>query len=92
MWLVWIGVALLALKGLSIDPVAQWSWWSVLSPFAVALAWFEWIEKLVGRDRRRVEHDEMQRRQRERAGQQLAMVPGRGARRVRKDAAKGGSK
>lgn len=88
MWLVWIGVALLALKALAVGPVAQWSWWWVLSPLAAAIFWFEWFEKLVGRDRRRVEHDEMERRQRERAAQQLAMLPGgRTPKRPRKGAA-----
>lgn len=35
-----LGVVLLALKFFGIDPVAQWSWWWVLSPFAVAVIWW----------------------------------------------------
>ena len=36
MYLLGIGIILLALKYLEIGPVATWSWWVVLSPFALA--------------------------------------------------------
>jgi small Trp-rich protein len=44
MWFVVIGVALLLLKLLDIAPVADWSWWQVLSPFAVAVVWWAWAD------------------------------------------------
>jgi small Trp-rich protein len=40
MALVWLGVLGLVLKWLEIGPVAQWSWWAVLSPFGLAMAWW----------------------------------------------------
>jgi small Trp-rich protein len=39
-----IGLVLLALKYFEIDPVAAWSWWAVLSPFALAVAWWSWAD------------------------------------------------
>ena len=44
MWFLGIGLILLALKYLEIDPVAAWSWWIVLSPFALAVAWWSWAD------------------------------------------------
>ena len=40
MYFLLIGIVALALKYLEIDPVAQWSWYIVLSPFAVAAVWW----------------------------------------------------
>ena len=54
MYLVWLGTALVVLKWLEVEPVGSLSWWWVLAPLAVALAWFEGLEKLFGRDRRRL--------------------------------------
>jgi small Trp-rich protein len=39
-----IGLILLALKYFEIDPVAAWSWWVVLSPFGLAIAWWSWAD------------------------------------------------
>ena len=44
MYLLGIGIILLALKYLEIGPVAEWSWWVVLSPFAAAAAWWTWAD------------------------------------------------
>jgi len=35
-----LGIVLLACKYLAIGPVASWSWWLVLAPFAIAAAWW----------------------------------------------------
>ena len=40
MWLVVLGTVLLALKLSGFGPVAHWSWWLVLSPFAAAAIWW----------------------------------------------------
>ena len=69
MILVWIGTALVVMKWLEIGPVADLSWWWVLAPMAVALAWFEGVEKLFGRDRRQVELTDFEKRARERVAQ-----------------------
>lgn len=39
-----LGIILLALKYLEIGAVAAWSWWVVLSPFALAVAWWAWAD------------------------------------------------
>jgi small Trp-rich protein len=39
-----IGIILVALKYLEIGPVALWEWWWVLSPFALAVAWWTWAD------------------------------------------------
>jgi len=44
MYLLGIGIVLLALKYFEIGPVAAWDWWWVLSPFAAAVAWWTWAD------------------------------------------------
>ena len=44
MYLLGLGILLLALKYLEFGPVAEWSWWIVLSPFAAAVAWWTWAD------------------------------------------------
>jgi small Trp-rich protein len=44
MYAVGLGILLLALKYLEVDPVAAWSWIAVLSPFGVAIAWWAWAD------------------------------------------------
>ena len=44
MWFVLVGVALLALKLIGVMPVAAWSWWIVLAPFAGAAAWWTYSD------------------------------------------------
>ena len=55
MYLVWIGTALVVMKWLEVGPVQGLSWWWVVAPLAVALAWFECLERLFARDQRQVE-------------------------------------
>jgi small Trp-rich protein len=40
MLFVLIGLALCGLKAAEIGPFAAWSWWAVLSPFALAAVWW----------------------------------------------------
>ena len=44
MWFLGAGLVLLVLKYLEIGPVAAWSWWMVLSPFGLAVAWWAWAD------------------------------------------------
>jgi small Trp-rich protein len=39
-----LGIILSALKYLEIGAVAEWSWWVVLAPFALAVAWWTWAD------------------------------------------------
>ena len=44
MWFVISGVLLIALKLAEAGPVGAWSWWVVLSPFALATVWWWWAD------------------------------------------------
>ncbi|GAP34573.1 TIGR04438 family Trp-rich protein [Piscinibacter sakaiensis] len=44
MYLVLLGLLLLTLKWMEVEPVAQWAWWWVLSPFGGAMLWWAWAD------------------------------------------------
>lgn len=44
MYLLGLGLILLILKYAQVMPVAAWSWWWVLTPFALAVAWWAWAD------------------------------------------------
>lgn len=44
MYFVGLGILLLLLKYLKVEPVAAWTWWWVLSPFAAAVVWWWWAD------------------------------------------------
>jgi small Trp-rich protein len=44
MYLLGLGLILLILKYTGIGPVAALSWWWVLAPFALAVAWWAWAD------------------------------------------------
>lgn len=44
MYLLGLGIVLLALKYLEIGQVATWEWWWVLSPFGLAVVWWTWAD------------------------------------------------
>lgn len=62
---VLLGLALLALKLLGVAPVAAWSWWWILSPFALAFVWWEIVDPMFSISRKRA-MAEMAQRQSER--------------------------
>jgi small Trp-rich protein len=45
MYLLLLGIAMLAMKTLEYGPVAAWSWWVVLAPFALAVVWWTWADQ-----------------------------------------------
>jgi small Trp-rich protein len=63
---VWLGVLTLVLKWLEIGPVAQWSWWAVLSPFALAVVWWALSDALGFTARARQKREDERREQRRR--------------------------
>lgn len=73
--LVWIGLALVIARWLEWGPVATWSWGWVLAPLVVAFFWFEGFEKLFGRDRRRVDDIEADKRRRRRLEETFGKRP-----------------
>jgi small Trp-rich protein len=44
MYFLGLGLILMALKFFEIEPVAQLNWLWVLSPFALAVAWWAWAD------------------------------------------------
>jgi small Trp-rich protein len=71
-----VGVVLLLLKYLEIDPVALWSWWVVLSPFALAVAWWSWADWSGYTKRKAVERENARKQARiDRSREKLGMQP-----------------
>jgi len=64
MWFIIAGVVLIGLKLADIAPVAGWAWWWVLSPFALAAAWWAYADGS-GLTKRR-EMDKLEERKKER--------------------------
>jgi small Trp-rich protein len=57
MLLIMLIVGLSAFRFFEIGPFAELSWWWIAALFVAAFLWFEYIEKMLGRDKRRA-HDE----------------------------------
>lgn len=55
---VFVGTLLLLLKFLDIEPVAAWSWWWVLAPFALAVAWWGYADSTGLTQRRAIQRME----------------------------------
>jgi small Trp-rich protein len=72
--LVIIGVLLLIAKLADLGPTAGWPWWVVLSPFALAAAWWSFADSS-GLTRRRAmdKMEERKRQRREKAVEALGM-------------------
>jgi small Trp-rich protein len=62
MYLVVLGLALIIMKYMEFGPVATLSWLWVLSPFALAIAWWAWADS-TGLTKRRAMEKELQRKQ-----------------------------
>lgn len=68
MYLLLLGLVALALKYLEIGPVATWSWWIVLSPFAAAVCWWYWADAFGYTKQREI--DKMDKRKQDRIDRQ----------------------
>lgn len=78
MYLLGLGVILLALKYLEIGPVATLSWWWVLSPFAAAVAWWAWADASGYTKRKAMEREEARKQARiAKSRESLGMGPKR---------------
>lgn len=64
MYLLLLGLALLALKLLDVDPVAGWAWWVVLTPFGLAALWWWWADTTGYTRRKAMEREEQRKRAR----------------------------
>lgn len=85
MWFLLLGILGVALKYLEIGPVAELSWWIVLIPFALTLAWWAWADSS-GYTKRKVMEKEARRRDAriERQRSQLGMLTSRSTGKRRK--------
>lgn len=76
MYLLGLALLLLALKYFEIAPVAAWSWWLVLSPFAATAAWWAWADASGYTKRKEIEKMEERKRKRiNRHKEALGMQP-----------------
>ncbi|MBX3610293.1 MAG: TIGR04438 family Trp-rich protein [Hydrogenophaga sp.] len=64
MYLLGLGIALLLMKHLEIDPVATWPWWVVLAPFALAAVWWVWADTTGYTKRKAMERMDQKKRDR----------------------------
>ena len=68
MYLLLVGIVMMAMKTLEYAPVSAWSWWVVLAPFALAVVWWTWAD-LTGYTKKK-EMDKMDKRKAERIEKQ----------------------
>jgi len=61
MYLLILGLILLVLKYLEFGPVALWSWWLVMAPFALAVAWWSWADNTGYTKRKAMEREDKRR-------------------------------
>ena len=64
MYLLGIGIVLLLMKWQEIGPVAAWSWWIVLAPFAAAALWWTWADWSGYTKRKAMERDDQRKQNR----------------------------
>lgn len=80
-----VGVLGVLLKYLEIGFVANLSWWVVLTPFALTLAWWAWADASGYSSRKAMERDERRKQERiENQRSQLGMLNRRSARSKRR--------
>ena len=82
MYMLVLGIALSLLKYLDIAPVAQWSWWWVLTPFALTILWWAWADSTGYTKRKAMEREDQRKldrinRQREAIGHKPKAAPPR---------------
>ena len=64
MYLLGLGIVLLLMKYLEMGPVATWSWWIVLTPFALAVVWWAWADWSGYTKRKAMEREDARRKAR----------------------------
>jgi len=68
MYALLLGILFIALKFLEIGPVAEWTWWWVLSPLPVAATWWAWAD--ASGYTKRKEMEKMEQRKQDRIARQ----------------------
>ncbi len=64
MYLLGLGIVLLLMKYMEMGPVATWSWWIVLTPFALAVVWWAWADSSGYTKRKAMEREDARRKAR----------------------------
>ena len=64
MYFLGLGIVLLLLKWQEIGLVAEWSWWTVLAPFALAVGWWTWADWSGYTKRKAMERDDQRKQDR----------------------------
>lgn len=64
MYFLGIGIVLLLMKYLEVDPVVAWSWWLVLTPFGLAVIWWAWADASGYTRRKAMEREDQRRKDR----------------------------
>ena len=64
MYFLGLGIVLLLLKWQAFGPVAEWSWWTVLTPFALAVVWWTWADWSGYTKRKAMERDDQRKQDR----------------------------
>ena len=60
--LILLIVALVALRYFEVWKFAQLSWWWIVGLMAVAFVWFEYVEKILGLDKKKEHNEDAKRR------------------------------
>lgn len=85
MWFLVLGVLGVLLKYFEVGPMGQWSWWIVLIPFPLAMAWWSYADWSGYTKRKAVERQDERKRERiERQRSQLGMLGSRSNRKRRR--------
>jgi len=80
-----LGVIAALLKYFEVGPFAQWSWWIVLIPFPLAMAWWSYADWSGYTKRKVVEREEQRKQDRiDRQRSQMGMLSSRSNRKRRK--------
>ncbi|MES2879886.1 MAG: TIGR04438 family Trp-rich protein [Pseudomonadota bacterium] len=64
MYLLGLGLVLLAMKYLEMGPVAAWDWWVVLLPFGLTILWWTWSDASGHTKRKAMEREDARRQAR----------------------------
>jgi small Trp-rich protein len=64
MYLLGLGLLLLVLKYIEWGFVAAWSWWVVMAPFGLAVAWWTWADSTGYTKRKAMELEDKRREER----------------------------
>jgi len=64
MYLLGLGLVLLSMKYFELGMVAEWPWWQVLLPFALAAAWWAWADSTGYTKRKAMEREDKRREER----------------------------